>query len=320
MTLSTNAYQPDIMGGDFEQQTLHFADDYEGAVVATLVRKRAGVKTNKAVLYLHGFIDYFFQSELAEQFNAQGYDFYALDLRKYGRSKLPHQSFYNVLDLREYDADIHAALDIIAQEQHKSVLLAGHSTGGLTATLFSVHHPTHPLIRGVWLNSPFYDFYMSTFEKKLGIPLLSALGDVLPNFQFPSSLSTCYVPSLHQDYYGEWNFNLQWKPLSLKTVSLSFVRAIHLAQAEIHAGVSMSVPTLIMHSHQSAKPKKWHKIATQSDVILNVKDMIKYGQKMQGDVQLCAIKNALHDVVLSAPEVREEAYLRLFNWIKQKLP
>ncbi len=39
--------------------------------------------TQKAVLYIHGFIDYFFQTEMAEQFNQHGYDFYALDLRKY---------------------------------------------------------------------------------------------------------------------------------------------------------------------------------------------------------------------------------------------
>ncbi len=29
--------------------------------------------------------DYFFQTEMADQFNQHGYDFYALDLRKYGR-------------------------------------------------------------------------------------------------------------------------------------------------------------------------------------------------------------------------------------------
>lgn len=319
MNPSQSAYIPDILGDDFEQQTLHFPSDYEGAVVATLVRKRAAQKTHKAVLYIHGFIDYFFQTEMAAQFNAQGYDFYALDLRKYGRSKRPHQIYYNVLDLREYDAEIGLALDIIAQEQHSSVLLSGHSTGGLIATLYSAHYPNHPLIRALWLNSPFYDFYMSGVEKKLGIPMLSKVGLYLPKLKFPSSLSPCYVPSLHKQFYGEWDFNLEWKPVSMKTVQLSFVRAIHRAQSEIHQGISLSVPALIMHSHQSSKPKKWHDIARKSDVILDVKDMIKYGQKMQGDVRLCAIKDALHDVVLSSADVRAEAYSRMFAWLAQKI-
>jgi alpha-beta hydrolase superfamily lysophospholipase len=60
---------------------------------------------------------------MAEQFNQHGYDFYALDLRKYGRSKLPHQKFYYLLDLREYDAEISKALEIIGQENHNQVLL-----------------------------------------------------------------------------------------------------------------------------------------------------------------------------------------------------
>ena len=320
MNQSLNSYTPDILGDGFEQQTLNFPDDYEGAVVATLIRKRAAQKTHKAVLYIHGFIDYFFQTEMAEQFNAQGYDFYALDLRKYGRSKRPHQIYFNVLDLREYDAEISLALEIIGAEQHNSVLLSGHSTGGLIATLYSAHYPNHPLIRALWLNSPFYDFYMSGIEKKLGIPVLSKVGQYLPKIKFPSSLSPCYVPSLHKQFYGEWDFSLEWKPVSVKTVQLSFVRAIHRAQNEIHAGLSLSVPTLIMHSHQSSKPKKWHDIATKSDVILDVKDMIKYGQKMQGDVRLCAIKDALHDVVLSRADVRAEAYSRLFTWLGQKMP
>ena len=103
---NTAFYQPDVLGSNYEQMTLNFADDYDGKVIATLVRKKAAQATKKAVLYIHGFSDYFFQTEMAEQFNQHGYDFYALDLRKYGRSKLPHQKFYYVLDLREYDAEI----------------------------------------------------------------------------------------------------------------------------------------------------------------------------------------------------------------------
>ena len=60
--------------------------------MATLVRRRADAPTRRAVLYLHGFVDYFFQTHLAEFFTDRGFDFYALDLRKYGRSLLPHQT------------------------------------------------------------------------------------------------------------------------------------------------------------------------------------------------------------------------------------
>lgn len=313
-------YQTDILGEDYQQLTLNFADDYDGKVVATLVRKKSAQATKKAVLYIHGFSDYFFQTEMAEQFNQHGYDFYALDLRKYGRSKLPHQKFYYLLDLREYDAEITKALEIIGQENHNQVLLAGHSTGGLITTLYAAHYPDHRLIKALWTNSPFYDFYKSVIEKKIGIPLLSEVGERLPNAKFPSGLNQWYTPSLHKDFYGEWDFNLNWKPKSLPFVHLCFVNAIHKAQKEIHRGISLNIPTLIMHSHQSKYPKKWGVDAQQSDVILDVKDMTHNAKKMTGDVQTLAIKNGLHDLVLSAPPVRKKVYEDLFSWLEQKMP
>ncbi|KQG44612.1 alpha/beta hydrolase [Acinetobacter pittii] len=312
-------YVPDILGTGYEQLTLNFPNDYEGKVVATLVRKKAAQSTQKAVLYIHGFLDYFFQTEMAEQFNAHGYDFYALDLRKYGRSKLPHQIFYNVLDLSEYDAEITQALEIIGKEQHTQVLLAGHSTGGLTATLYAAHHPNHPLIKALWANSPFYDFNLSLVEKKFGIPVLSRVGKYLPKVKFPSQLNKWYTASLHKRLKGEWDFNLDWKPTSAPTVQLSFLHAIHTAQKEIHRGVKLNVPALIMHSHQTKNPKKWGADATQSDVILDVKDIEKFGKKIKGDVSVVSIHNGLHDLVLSAQPVREQVYQQLFQWLDQKI-
>lgn len=311
-------YRPDILGDGFEQAILDFPNDYEGQVVATLVRKKTTEPTKKAVLYIHGFIDYFFQTEMAEQFNQHGFDFYALDLRKYGRSYLPHQKYYNVYSLSEYDAEITEALKIIAQEGHDAVLLCGHSTGGLTTTLYAAHYPKHPLIKALWLNSPFYDFNMTALEKKFAIPRMSALGKRFPNMLFPSRLNKWYVPSLHADHHGEWNFNLEWKKLRYPLVHLSFVHAIHEAQKEIHQGVSLDIPALIMYSHQTTYPRKFNRDAQTSDVILNVKDMVKYGKKINGNVTLCEIQNGLHDLVLSEKPVREKVYAELFSWLESK--
>ncbi len=124
--------QLDVLGEGYEQLKLSFPDDYEGAVCATPRTQKSPAKIlKKAVLYIHGFIDYFFKPKMAEQFNQHGYDFYALDLSKYGRSYFSHQKYYNVRDLSEYDAEITQALEIIGNEGHTAVLLAGHSTGWL---------------------------------------------------------------------------------------------------------------------------------------------------------------------------------------------
>lgn len=312
------AYQPDVLGEGYEQLKLTFPSDYEGAVCATLVRKKASQNTQKAVLYIHGFIDYFFQTEMAEQFNQHGYDFYALDLRKYGRSHLSHQKYYNVRDLSEYDAEITQALEIIGNEDHTAVLLAGHSTGGLITTLYAAHNPQHPLIKALWANSPFYDFNMHPIKRKLGVPQLSRLAKRFPNLKFPSELNKWYVPSLHQNEHGEWNFDLEWKQPSYSMVRISFIRAIHEAQKEIHRGLKLSVPALIMHSHQTLYPKKWGIAAQTSDIILNVKDIQKQAKNLQGNISVVTIQNGLHDLVLSAPDVRAEVYEKLFQWLQQK--
>ncbi len=312
------AYHTDILGPDFDATTLTLPDDHEGPVVATLIRKLRPEKTTKAVLYIHGYLDYFFQQEMAERFNAQGYNFYALDLRKYGRSLLPHQQAYEVTDLHVYDAEIAQALHIIWREGHQHLLLAGHSTGGLICSSYAARHAQHPLIKALWLNSPFFDFHMPKYQKKWLLPQLVKLGQICPNLPLPSGLNKLYAASLHQDFYGEWAFNLAWKKPKQRFVPLSFIRAIYQAQQAIHQGLTLHVPTLIMHSHQTQNPKTWGLAAQSSDVILDVTSIAHYGAKIQGDTQIIALKNALHDVILSQQPVRELAYAQLFAWLSKK--
>ncbi len=99
----------DVLGPGFESETLALPDDDEGEVVATLVRHRGPASSRRAVLYVHGFTDYFFQRELAERYVAAGLHFYALDLRKYGRSLRPHQTPNFCRDIREYFAELDLA-------------------------------------------------------------------------------------------------------------------------------------------------------------------------------------------------------------------
>ena len=308
-------YQPDILGANYQYTELKFPNDYEGKVIATLIRKKSTQITSKAVLYIHGFIDYYFQTEMAEQFNQHGFDFYALDLRKYGRSHLPHQRFYNVHELSEYDAEISQSLKIIAEEGHNSVLLCGHSTGGLICTRYIAHHLNHALIKALWLNSPFFDFNLSNVEKKLALPMLSKLGEKFPNITIPNRINKWYVPSIHKIFYGEWNFNLEWKPIAIPKVPLGFIHAIYQAQQEIHKGVYINIPTLIMHSDKTTNPKHWHVRAQSSDIVLNIKDIKHTGHQLKGPITLCEIHNGVHDLVLSSQQTRKIVYNKLFKWL-----
>ena len=152
----TTTWQPDAVLPGFETLTIPFPADYDGPVVATLVRRLAAVPTGQAVLYIHGFIDYFFQSHMVEAFNEQGWNFYALDLRKHGRSLRPGQHANFAKDLREYFADLTAAIMLIrGQEGNTTLLLNGHSTGGLIAALYANSGRLREKIDALFLNSPF---------------------------------------------------------------------------------------------------------------------------------------------------------------------
>src|SRR4029078_4222224 len=138
-------------------ETIELPPDDEGDVVATLVKRAAAAQTTKAVLHLHGFADYFFQTGYAEWWTERGYDFYALDLRKHGRSLQPHQTPNYVTDLRDYYPELDAAWQRVTQrDEHTEVVLSAHSTGGLVGVLWADDVRPDGLI-GAVMNSPWLD-------------------------------------------------------------------------------------------------------------------------------------------------------------------
>src|SRR5215469_12125457 len=140
-TLNAPSWQPDLLGEGYRQHVIELgADpDGEGSIAAVLVRRepRAGEVPHGAVLYVHGFSDYFFQTELADFFAERGLAFYALDLRKSGRARRPGQTAHYASDFALYDQELELALAAVAEEHPDvPVLLVAHSTGGLIVPLW----------------------------------------------------------------------------------------------------------------------------------------------------------------------------------------
>lgn len=309
-------YSEDILKDDFEQQTIYLKDDYEGKSIATLIRRLSKQESSKAVLYLHGFNDYFFQSEMAHQFNHHNFNFYALDLRKYGRSFLPHQKFNDIRDLRSYYEEIESALNIIRNEGNKEIILFGHSTGGLIVTLFAKDYSNNALFDGLILNSPFYVFNQGRLIKML-LPIASSLGKMIPRLTIAGGFSEEYGKSIHRSFWGEWDYDLGWKPNIAPKVNLGWIRAIYKAQVELRQKFIINKPVLIMHSDCSVSDLKDKTQVKKGDVILDVKDIEQIGQNICGDVDIKTIKGGLHDLILSPSDVRQVAYSTIFSWIKK---
>ncbi len=309
-------YTEDTLKHGFEQTTILQPDDYEGKVTATLIRKRGTSQSVKAVLYIHGFNDYFFQELLAEEFLKNGYHFYALDLRKYGRSILRNQRPNNVRHLREYYDDIDRALRIIRAEGNTKSVLYGHSTGGLIITLYAADRKEADLFNVLVCNSPFYDFNVPWIQKKTLIPVLSFLGRLSPDLVLPIGFSKFYGKSLHKNDYGEWNYNLLWKPHIAPSINAGWINAIHEGHLQIAKGIYVSKPILILHSSSSVYPSKWSDDMFEGDAILSVKDIVEKSKLIESPCkEVIGFKGAIHDLVLSKMPVRNQVFKTIIEWL-----
>lgn len=93
-------------------EVIPLKNDYEGGVSAA-VEYSVLAQSDTAVLYIHGYMDYFFQHHLAAFFIDQGISFYAIELRKYGSSIKDHQHKNYFKHIGEYDEEISIVLNKI---------------------------------------------------------------------------------------------------------------------------------------------------------------------------------------------------------------
>ncbi|HYL23114.1 MAG TPA: alpha/beta hydrolase [Burkholderiales bacterium] len=283
---------PDPLLAGFETLELAFPDDYGGPVVATLVRLPTANAERGAVLYIHGFSDYFFQRHMAERFAAEGYAFYALDLRKYGRSLRPHQHPNFCKSLSEYYADISAALEVIGTR----VLLAGHSMGGLVCSLYAHEGAHRAQVLALWLNSPFFDWNAPEW-RKVQLYLAVAAGRYCPFLNDPKALRPEYTRALH----SEWDFDSALKPDYGFPLYYGWLGAISDGFAKVHRGLAIEFPVLSMHSDEA-------------DVVLNWRHIARWSRGLGPNVTVLAFPGGWHDLVCSPGQIREEVFRQLLAW------
>jgi alpha-beta hydrolase superfamily lysophospholipase len=311
--------ETDVLGAPYERRTITLDPDDEGEVVATLVSLRAAAPTRRAVLYVHGYVDYFFQTHLAEFFTARGYDFYALDLRKYGRSLLSHQTANFCRDVSDYYPEMDEAVRIIREEDgHDTLLLNGHSTGGLIAALWAHRMRGTGKVQGLFLNSPFVEFNAPWITRRGLAPLINLYGRIAPRAGIGQQLGTTYGSSIHREYHGEWDYDLAWKPLNGYKIHAGWVRAMSRAHRELQRGLAIDVPVLVAASNRSYTGK-FTDDAHHADSVLNVADIVRYAPGLGGDVTVVRIEGGKHDLALSRPAARELLFSELDTWLRAHL-
>ncbi|QBJ98092.1 alpha/beta hydrolase [Rhodococcus sp. ABRD24] len=320
-------WAPDVLGDGYQQLTIPLGTDPdgEGELEATLVRYQpASTSTSRAVLYVHGFTDYFFQQHLAEHFAAQGYAFFALDLRKCGRSLRPGQTPHFVTDLRAYDVELNAALQLVREQigTGGDVLLVAHSTGGLIVPLWLDRLQRRPQgtagagVAGLVLNSPWFDLQGPALLRSAGTTAaIDALGRLSGKTPVPGQKLDTYGSSLHVSSNGEWHYNLDWKPLSGFPVTFGWLRAVRRGHAQLHRGLDIGVPSLILRSKSTVFASRYNPTVDGADAVLDVDQIAKWAGCLGNRTTIVPIEGARHDVFLSTEKPLATAFAELDLWL-----
>ena len=311
----------DVLGQPYERHTIELGTDDEGPVVATLVRRRGQTPSRRAVLYVHGFVDYFFQTHMADFFVERGWDFYALDLRKYGRSLLAHQTPNFARSMTEYYPELDEAARIIREvDGHDQLLVAGHSTGGLITSLWAHSRQGQGTVDGLFLNSPFFDFNAPWVLRR---PVMSALTTVAkrtPYRVLPMATLGLYGDSLHTERRGEWAYNLDWKPLLGFPVRTGWLNAIRRGQRKLRSGLSIDVPVLVACSTRTFRGKAWTEDARITDTVLDVEHIARWAPRLGPQVTIARFDGGMHDLTLSGKDVRAAVFQELGRWVDAFVP
>ncbi len=315
-------WKPDLLGEGYRRLDLGLGTDPdgEGEISAVVVRRdtRAEEDVRGVMLYVHGFSDYFFQTELADFAAAHGLAFYALDLRKCGRARGAGHTPHYVSDLAYYDLELDRALGVLT-DAHPGlpVVLAAHSTGGLILPLWLDRRRaagrTAP-IAGLVLNSPWFDLQGKPAMRG---PVTQALR-VLARTQARRVVKVppgVYGETLHVSAKGEWEFDLALKPLAGFPITIGWLNAIRRGHARLHLGLDVGVPSLLLRSSRTHFSSTYSEASDRADTVLDVNQIARWAGCLGGATTVRPIAGARHDVFLSLPDARANAYAVLGDWL-----
>ncbi|CAM3779063.1 alpha/beta hydrolase [Isoptericola cucumis] len=318
------AWRPDVLGPDFEARTLPLP----GGAEATLVRHVPSTPDGPgddparvAVLYVHGFVDYFFHPHVARAVADRGHAFYAVDLRGHGRSLAAHTAAGHdpnlVTDLALYAQDLDAAAAVVRGAGHERLVVLGHSTGGLIAPLWANGRPGRA--DALVLNSPWLELNEGWFERVPATWAIDVGGRVAPRLVV-GRLGEHYGGALHRTTGGAWDYDLAWKPREGFPVRSAWLRTVRRAHRRVARGLDLTIPVLVLTSARSGPARRWHPELVTTDSVLDVAQIADRAPRLGTDVTLVPVPGGAHDLALS-PEPARSAYLSaVLDWVDTHVP
>lgn len=313
-------WEPDpLLGAGYEQAPLG---------PATLVRapQRPAESPVAAFLHVHGYNDYFFQAHLARAVAAAGLEFFAVDLRRAGRSLLraDHDRLpaHYATSLREPGADLSAAARAVrALAPGLPLVVHAHSTGGLTAALWAHAVRDDPGTRPdvLVLDSPFLDLAGSWLQRAARTSVLEVLGRRRPT-AVVSTAPSMYATYQHVSSGGRWDFDTELKRPAGQPVRAAWLRGVRRAQVRLARGLQVSCPVLVARSAASGPDSPANPHLDGQDTVLDVARIATLAPRVGARVTELVVDGGVHDLTLSAEGPRVRYLDQMLDWVRAQVP
>src|SRR6202020_704278 len=194
------------------------------------------------------------------------------------------------------------------------VVLAAHSTGGLIVPLWLARRRAAGRVApvaGLVLNSPWFDLQGKPALRGPVTQALRVLSKAQP-MRLIKGMPGVYGRTLHTSGTREWDFDVALKPLDGFPVTMGWLNAIRRGHAQLHHGLDVGVPSLVLRSTRSDFSPRYTELSDRSDTVLDVTQIARWAGCLGGETTVVPIDGAGDDEVLCEGGARERPYTAVY--------
>jgi alpha-beta hydrolase superfamily lysophospholipase len=116
-----------------------------------------------------------------------------------------------------------------------------------------------------------------------------------------------YGSTLHTSGTGEWQFDLELKPLTGFPAAFGWLNAVRRGQVRLHRGLDVGIPSLVLRSDRTDFSRRYSDLSDRADLVLDVEQIDRRSPCLGRGNRIVTIQGARHDVFLSLPEAFDAA-------------
>jgi len=236
-------------------------------------------------------------------------------------------------DLFIFVADLYRNSRIRAEQGWETELvLSGHSTGGLIASLWADRHPG--ALRALILNSAWLSLQGSELVRTVGDPVLRTLAlrdprmSILDGWVDPArvfSITDGWVPERDGElpdpawaddpYVTGWDINPAWSIKPSAPVRVGWLQAVMEGHNRVAQGLDIRCPVLSMGAASTRLGVTWTPESRSADTIIDADATARRAVMLGKLVTIARFPGGVHDLTLSEPPVREQVFSAMRRWM-----